>query len=63
MSERYYVPAILESGTLRFDWPRMESHYYKLDELNPGWHWLYIEATTEDGDGVLRQIKEEATNG
>jgi hypothetical protein len=63
MSERYYVPAILEDGAVHLDWPEAERHHYSLDELNPGWHWLLIEATTEDGAAMLRQIEEEATNG
>jgi hypothetical protein len=63
MSELYYVPGRPEKdGTVRLDWPEAERHHYSLDELNPGWHWLLIEATTEDGAAMLRQIKE-ATNG
>jgi hypothetical protein len=61
-SERYYVPCRPEKdGTVRLDWAEKKTNQADCDEINPGWHWLYIEATTEDGDGVLRQIKE-ATN-
>jgi hypothetical protein len=60
MSERYYIPARIDDGTVLLDWAERKTNQDDLDELNPGWHWLLIEATTEDGAAMLRQIKEVA---
>ena len=60
MSERYYVPASVENKNLCFDRWEVRTNQADCEELNPGWHWLCIEATTEDGAVMVRQIKEAA---
>jgi hypothetical protein len=60
-SERYYVPCRPEKdGTVRLDWAEKKTNQADCDEINPGWHWLLIETTTEDGAVMVRQIKEAA---
>jgi hypothetical protein len=58
MSERYYIPARIDDGTVLLDCRIAVKRKDDCDELNPGWHWLCVEATTEDGAAMLRQIKE-----
>jgi hypothetical protein len=63
-SERYYVPAaVMIMGAVRLDWAEKKTNQADCDEINPGWHWLCIEATTEDGAVMLRQIKEATAAG
>ena len=62
MGGRYYIPARVDDGTVLLDCRIAVKRKDDCGELNPGWHWLCIEATTEDGTVMLRQIKE-AANG
>jgi len=62
MGKRYYIPARIDDGTVLLDCRIAVKRKDDCNELNPGWHWLCIEATTEDGAVMVRQIKE-AANG
>jgi hypothetical protein len=61
MGERCFIPAsITDIGVLAFDRWQAKTNQADCDEINPGWHWLCVEATTKDGAVMLRQIKEAA---